>query len=154
VAQAQGLPASFVGAGQGIAQAIADLGVDTTGVVVIDASGLSPASKIPPAVLTDLLVKVGAPDTDQLGAVLRGLAIGGLQGTLAHRLGQPPTAGNVRAKTGTLSGVTTLAGTVQTAGGRQLVFAAMADSVQEVGYDTARTAIDRFVTELAALPAP
>ena len=154
VARAQGLPVSFAGAGQGILQAITNLGVDTTGVSLADASGLSPASKIPPATLTELLVKVAGPEAGELGAVSRGLAVGGLDGTLIHRLSEVPSAGNVRAKTGTLTGVTSLAGLVQTDGGRQLIFAAMADQTQEVGYDTARSAIDQFVHNLATLPAP
>jgi len=154
VARAQGLPVTFAGAGQGIIQAIGDLGVDTTGVSLADASGLSPASKIPPATLTELLTKVAGPEAGELAVVSRGLAVAGLNGTLTHRLSEAPSAGNVRAKTGTLTGVTSLAGLVQTTAGRQLVFAAMADQVQEVGYDTTRSAIDRFVQDLAALPAP
>jgi D-alanyl-D-alanine carboxypeptidase/D-alanyl-D-alanine-endopeptidase (penicillin-binding protein 4) len=57
----------------------------------------------------------------------------------------------VRAKTGTLTGVTSLAGLVQTAGGRELVFAVIVNPDPAVGTWGARAAMDRFVQGLAAL---
>jgi D-alanyl-D-alanine carboxypeptidase/D-alanyl-D-alanine-endopeptidase (penicillin-binding protein 4) len=53
----------------------------------------------------------------------------------------------VRAKTGTLIGVSSLAGTVVDADGRLLVFAAMADDVRSTG--AARLALDKLATRLA-----
>lgn len=50
----------------------------------------------------------------------------------------------MRAKTGTLNGVTTLAGVTRTANGRLLTFAFMADRVP--AHDPAVAAIDRLAT--------
>ncbi|MCL1898759.1 MAG: D-alanyl-D-alanine carboxypeptidase/D-alanyl-D-alanine-endopeptidase [Micrococcales bacterium] len=151
-AKAQGLEASFAGAGQAIEQAAEELGVDTANLHLADASGLSRGSGIPPSALTQLLVTAAtAADATDLRALTRGLAVGGLQGTLENRFVEGGTAGLVWAKTGTLTGVTSLAGYLQTASGRELAFAVMADQTGEVGYFTARDAIDQFVTALVLL---
>lgn len=56
----------------------------------------------------------------------------------------------MRAKTGTLTGVVTLAGVVQDRTGRQLVFAIMAGQVPPGGTEPAESAIDVVVSRLAA----
>ena len=68
----------------------------------------------------------------------------GLGGTLASRYlsgSQREGAGLVRAKTGTLTGVSSLAGTVVDADGRLLVFAILADAVPAGGTDEARVCL-------------
>ncbi|MDQ2755768.1 MAG: D-alanyl-D-alanine carboxypeptidase, partial [Actinomycetota bacterium] len=58
--------------------------------------------------------------------------------------------GVVRAKTGTLTGVSGLAGTVTTADGRVLVFVLVANDVPSAsGTSGARAALDGFATVLA-----
>jgi D-alanyl-D-alanine carboxypeptidase/D-alanyl-D-alanine-endopeptidase (penicillin-binding protein 4) len=148
-ALAAGQPATFEGAGQAIIQTVAGLGVDTPGLVLMDASGLSHASKIAPATLTQLLALAAGPDRPDLAVIARGLPVGGLEGTLLKRFTTQPAAGNVRAKTGTLTGVNSLAGYVQTAEGRELAFAILADDSAGIDAEQVRATIDAAVTELA-----
>jgi serine-type D-Ala-D-Ala carboxypeptidase/endopeptidase (penicillin-binding protein 4) len=80
------------------------------------------------------------------GAV--GLPVAGLSGTLDDRFLSSPGRGFVRAKTGSLPGVTSLAGTVVTAQDRQLVFVVLADALPEGGSYGARLLIDAFAGSL------
>jgi D-alanyl-D-alanine carboxypeptidase/D-alanyl-D-alanine-endopeptidase (penicillin-binding protein 4) len=79
--------------------------------------------------------------------------VAAFSGTLADRFGGAtpgPGAGLVRAKTGTLMGVTSLAGVVADADGRLLVFAFLADAVPATGMGRARVVLDRIGATLAA----
>ena len=73
--------------------------------------------------------------------------------TLAGRFRSPsanPADGTLRAKTGTLPGINSLAGYVTDASGRLLGFAVLADHVA-AGILPAEAALDRVGTALAAL---
>jgi D-alanyl-D-alanine carboxypeptidase/D-alanyl-D-alanine-endopeptidase (penicillin-binding protein 4) len=79
--------------------------------------------------------------------------VAGWSGTLKDRFRTPAEgsragAGVVRAKTGTLNRVNTVAGIVQTAEGRLLAFAVLADQVPSPTLD-AQTALDRLAARLA-----
>lgn len=152
VAAERGLPASFEGATRAVVAEVAAQGVDVTGVDVRDCSGLDAASTIPARVLTDLVVAAAAPGSPALLPVVVDLPVGGWQGTLDERFLTGAPRGLVRAKTGSLPGVTSLAGTVQTQEGRLLAFAVLADATGASGQDRPRAAIDAFVTQLATTP--
>ena len=77
------------------------------------------------------------------------MPVAGLTGTLAERYTTTSARGLVRAKTGSLPGVTSLAGTVVDADGRQLLFAVLADQTPAGGQPAPRAAIDGFVARLA-----
>ncbi|MFE0458683.1 D-alanyl-D-alanine carboxypeptidase/D-alanyl-D-alanine-endopeptidase [Kitasatospora sp. NPDC058965] len=142
--------ASYEGAGAAVSQTVGSLGVPLAGVSLNDASGLNPHNAIPPVVLADLLALAASPDHPQLRPVLTGLPIAGLTGTLDKRFSAPQGsadgAGVVRAKTGTLSGINTLAGTVVDADGRLLIFAVMTKG----GAGDTRAAVDRIVSKLVS----
>ncbi|WP_309147330.1 D-alanyl-D-alanine carboxypeptidase/D-alanyl-D-alanine endopeptidase, partial [Modestobacter versicolor] len=131
VALARGLPASFDGAAAGVTAALAEAGLDTAGLALFDASGLSQGDRAPAGLLVDVLQ--GAADGSLPGGdgLLSGLPIAGFTGTLTERAVEAGKAGpgTVRAKTGTLLGVNALAGTVVTTDGRLLAFAFVADAV-------------------------
>jgi D-alanyl-D-alanine carboxypeptidase/D-alanyl-D-alanine-endopeptidase (penicillin-binding protein 4) len=57
----------------------------------------------------------------------------------------------VRAKTGSLPGVTALSGTVITANNRLLLFTILADQTPGPGQWGARAAMDNFINQLAQL---
>ncbi|GLW54447.1 D-alanyl-D-alanine carboxypeptidase/D-alanyl-D-alanine endopeptidase [Kitasatospora phosalacinea] len=72
-------------------------------------------------------------------------------GTLAARMRGTAAAGNVHAKTGSMSGVNTLAGYVTSPEGRRLVFAVL---VNDFAGASPRPVVDQIAVRLAAGPAP
>jgi D-alanyl-D-alanine carboxypeptidase/D-alanyl-D-alanine-endopeptidase (penicillin-binding protein 4) len=150
VAVDAGLPGSFDGATQAVLAQARALGVDTTGARLSDCSGLADGSGLPADLLLDLLGLVTDPTHPELRGVAVGMPIAGYSGTLADRFTRSAAAGLVRAKTGSLAGVTSLAGTVLDADGRALLFAVVADQTPPGGQVAPRTAIDAFVTRLTA----
>ena len=116
-----------------------------------DGSGLSTHNRISPAALAKVLSIAAARGHDDYRAVLTGLPIGGFSGTLANRYRSgsvAEAAGDVRAKTGTLNGVSTLAGIAYDADGRLLVYAFMASRFRS-GLPAAEAALDRLAATVA-----
>jgi D-alanyl-D-alanine carboxypeptidase/D-alanyl-D-alanine-endopeptidase (penicillin-binding protein 4) len=154
-AHAAGGAASFTGAAAHNLRVAATLGVPITGARLYDGSGLARADLIPPQTLTALLVKAGGPDGSarpELRLLFDGLPVAGFSGTLVHRFTSRLTAagaGVVRAKTGTLKGVNTLAGVAVDADGRLLAFAFMADH-RTAKLGSAADLVDRAASVVAA----
>ncbi len=135
VALAAGEPASFSGAAAAVVAELRRLGV-TSGVSLVDGSGLSPDDAIAPDTLVKILeLAVARP---QLRALLAGLPVAGFSGTLSagesvfSSIGGA-ALGSVRAKTGNLGTVAALAGVVSDRSGSALVFALMADQIPSEG---------------------
>ncbi len=154
VARRAGAPASFEGATSSVTRILAAHGIDTSGVTLSDASGLSTNDRIPASVLAAVLTPAAAPlgadpRTPGLRPILDGLPIASGTGTLADRYtaGTPNGAarGYVRAKTGTLTGTNALAGVVPDDDGRLLVFAFMSNGPDPVG---ARPRLDGLAAAL------
>ncbi|WP_410593338.1 D-alanyl-D-alanine carboxypeptidase/D-alanyl-D-alanine-endopeptidase [Amycolatopsis sp. lyj-23] len=154
VALANGEEASYAGGTRATIKVLKDHGFDVSGVTLSDGSGISSQNRIPARLLTQLLAAAAAPDgknpnTAKLRPVLAGLPVAGGSGTLADKRFDTTASqagrGWVRAKTGTLTGVNTLAGLVLDQDGRVLVFAFMSN-----GSDTepGRDAIDALATSL------
>ncbi|WP_267244176.1 D-alanyl-D-alanine carboxypeptidase/D-alanyl-D-alanine-endopeptidase [Streptomyces sp. PR69] len=152
-ALAAGERASFAGAERAVTAQLAALGIDVKGARFADGSGLSRRDRASAGLLTALLARAAEPGRPELRPVLTGLPVAGFSGTLEDRYagGPPATAagtGLVRAKTGTLTGVDTLAGAVATPDGRLLAFAFMTgDSPSPY---TTRPALDRLAAALAS----
>lgn len=151
VAVADGRPGDFEnGAAATLAQ-LAALGVDVTGVTMVDGSGLSEGNRVPPLTLARLVALAAEPASPAAVTVAAGMPVAGLQGTLADRFdAQDPAAGVLRAKTGTLLTVVALAGTVLDADGRLLALAVVADELGVGGVGAARSAVDDWTARLAA----
>ncbi|GAA1998919.1 D-alanyl-D-alanine carboxypeptidase/D-alanyl-D-alanine endopeptidase [Catenulispora subtropica] len=152
VAIAGGKPATFDGGVAAVRDELTKLGVDLGGLQTVDGSGLSREDRISPAFLVRVLSSAAADDHPDLRAALTGLPVAGFTGTLAEdgRYTSPQSsagAGLVRAKTGSLTGVVTLAGLVRDNDGQLLVFALMADQAGDTA--AARAAVDRMATTLA-----
>jgi serine-type D-Ala-D-Ala carboxypeptidase/endopeptidase (penicillin-binding protein 4) len=146
---------TFAGAAQQVLAALSQAGFDTTGTVMVDGSGLSTQDRVPPRLLGALLAAAAAPadgprDTEFLRPVLSGLPVAGGDGTLDDRYAPAGSAsagrGVVRAKTGTLTGVNSLAGVVTDADGRLLVFALMSNGDNAA---TVRPRMDTFAATLS-----
>lgn len=135
-----GRPASFAGGVATVKSALTAAGVPTDGLVLTDGSGLSRKNRISPRTLAEA---VAASSTPRLGPVLSGLPVGGFSGTLDDRYTRAGDArGLVRAKTGTLTGVHSLAGIATLPGGRPVAFAVMADDTKDVNPFVTQAALD------------
>lgn len=153
VAAEQGVATGFAEVTRWILQQAAASGVSVAGVTLADASGLSRGTRIPAAAIGDLLAKAARSEDADLREMVARLPVAGLSGTLHDRYQLPatrPAAGLVRAKTGTLTGAGSLAGTVVDAEGRLVVFVVQADQVPATGTSRARVALDRVTAALAA----
>jgi D-alanyl-D-alanine carboxypeptidase/D-alanyl-D-alanine-endopeptidase (penicillin-binding protein 4) len=95
---------------------------------MLDGSGLSHSDHTTPKQVVELLIKL-APTP--LGTILReDLAIAGHTGTLSERMRHTPASGRCQAKTGTLIGVSNLAGYCESEGGDILAFAFFTDGIE------------------------
>lgn len=126
VFRAVGRAATGVGSTEASAEAVrrslADLGVDTAGVILLDGSGLSAGNRVTPGTLVGLLERMAAdPSWESYWATLpeagRPRELGRMYRTAAAR--------NLRAKTGTIEKVSALSGIVRAADGERLAFSIM-----------------------------
>jgi D-alanyl-D-alanine carboxypeptidase/D-alanyl-D-alanine-endopeptidase (penicillin-binding protein 4) len=143
----KGLGARFGGAGTTAAGAkvvretIAELGLHPQ---LVDGSGLSEADKTSPYEVVTLLNEIAHTE---LGTILRGdLAVAGHTGTLAERMRGSAAEGRCQAKTGTLTGVSNLAGYCAAADGDELAFAFFNDGIST---EAAHTLQDNMAITLA-----
>ncbi|HVW44829.1 MAG TPA: D-alanyl-D-alanine carboxypeptidase/D-alanyl-D-alanine-endopeptidase [Amycolatopsis sp.] len=151
---ATGQPPSFAGGAQATLSVLSQNGFDVSGVSLNDGSGLSTLNKVPARLLAQLISVAAAPEgkdprTAKLRPLLEGLPVAGGSGTLADRYGDASSSagkGWIRAKTGTLSGVNTLAGVVLDKDGRVLVFALMSNNNGDI--NATRAALDAVAAKL------
>ncbi len=121
--------------------------IDLTGVTILDGSGLSRSNQASAKSLVSALSYANSSE----GAAwsnLSGLPVAGISGTLVDRydVGEPGR-GTVRAKTGTLSKVVALSGTLVDASGEVLIFTFIANEVPS-GTKQGEAALDEVVKAL------
>jgi D-alanyl-D-alanine carboxypeptidase/D-alanyl-D-alanine-endopeptidase (penicillin-binding protein 4) len=142
-------PPSFTGAAAAVTLEVAKIGV-ASGVQLVDASGLSELDRITPRSLVALLRAVVSGKYPALGNIVTAMPVAAWDGTLATRfeVGRSKSgAGRVRAKTGTIAHVVTLAGIIRDASGRLLLFAFMARGAPDV--DAGEKSLDAAAAVLA-----
>jgi serine-type D-Ala-D-Ala carboxypeptidase/endopeptidase (penicillin-binding protein 4) len=128
--------AEFKGSGtneaglQVVKEFLVDAGIDSEKVKMNDGCGLSRENLVTPRFQTSLLQFLSQRYYFDL--FRNTLAISGTDGTLRNRLSALDVRGSIHAKTGTLNGVTTLAGYITTKSGRNLVFSIFANRVNAV----------------------
>lgn len=114
-----------------------------------DGSGLSRGNRVAPTTVVRLLDQMAARDE---GPPLRAsLALAANTGTLASRMRGTAAAGRCRAKTGTLSNVSALAGWCTTIGKRSVAFAILMNNVNVA---SARRYQDRVAAAIAGWTDP
>ena len=124
---------------------LSERGILTDGDRLVDGSGLSRANRLSAASLARLIAAADA-DPEWGAPLIRSLARGG-EGTLVRRFRSGPATKRVRAKTGYLDGVSTMAGRVVGRRGQRYAFALLMSSADIGG---ARAVQDRVVTLLAS----
>ena len=122
-------------------------GVDPRSVVVADGSGLSRDNRLTAAGIVGLLRGMHRhPDAGTRDAFVRSLPLGGFTGTLGRRYGSGDARGNVRAKTGYISGVRTLSGYITNSRGHTLAFSILCN-----GYSTRTRTVSRAQDQIVEL---
>ncbi len=153
-ALAQGRDGGFAGNAAFVQDTLAGLGYDVSGTNLVDTSGLAGEQTTTVALISQVIGDGLSGKLPGLADVLGRLPVAGLDGTLYDRFRTGPSvtaAGLARAKTGTLTGISSLAGTTVDAAGQQLAFVIVADRVPAAtGTLEARAALDRFVVALTS----
>ena len=131
--------------------ALAELGIDSSKMIVKDASGLSKENRVTANLVGQLLVKIKTDE--RFEPLINGFPISGISGTLRNRFTEtaPDAVGLVKAKTGTLSNTTNLAGYVES-GDREYAFVIISDRHVKT-YSVAnriRDLVDRILGKIAA----
>ncbi|MCG7525807.1 D-alanyl-D-alanine carboxypeptidase/D-alanyl-D-alanine-endopeptidase [Streptomyces sp. OfavH-34-F] len=146
---AAGQPADFDGGRRAVTARLKKLGLPLKGVNIADGSGLDREDKVTAALLAGLLARAADPGHPELRPVLTGLPVAGFTGTLSRRYTtEDGGTGFIRAKTGTLTGVNSLAGTVVDTRGRLLAFAFLASGTTAPA--EAQKALDELATALGS----
>ncbi len=140
---------SFAGGAAAVRQTLSGLGIDLEGAKIYDGSGLSRHDRVDAGTLVDVLQLASASDRPELRSVVTGLPVAAYDGSLAYRFDHSPGRGWIRAKTGTLTGTSALAGLVTDAHGQLLVFAFVSNHIPPSATDDARDALDHLATRLA-----
>ena len=130
---------------------LAELGIESSKMIVKDASGLSKENRVSAHQVGQLLVKIRTDE--RFIPLINGFPVSGISGTLRNRFTEtaPGAVGLVKAKTGTLSNTTNLAGYVES-GDREYAFVIISDRHVKT-YSVAnriRDLVDRILGRIAA----
>ena len=148
-----GYPLNRTGLNEMINAKINGIGVDTTGMKLVDGSGLGGENRVSAKTVSQLLLKIKTEP--KLKVIYDSLPISGESGTLIGRYHStaPQAVGLVRAKTGSTRHTVSLAG-FATSGEKEYVFVVIADGVGRTRrlQDAARSAIDRMLGTITKPP--
>jgi D-alanyl-D-alanine carboxypeptidase/D-alanyl-D-alanine-endopeptidase (penicillin-binding protein 4) len=148
-----GYPLTRTGFNQMAKDKLTSIGVDVTGMKLVDGSGLGGENRVSAITVSQLLLKIKTEP--KLRVIYESLPISGESGTLIGRYHStaPQAVGLVRAKTGSTRHTVSLAG-FATSGEKEYVFVVIADGVGKTRrlQDAARSAIDRMLGTITKPP--
>jgi serine-type D-Ala-D-Ala carboxypeptidase/endopeptidase (penicillin-binding protein 4) len=142
-------PATWVDGKAAVAAFVGKLGMLPGSYRADNGSGLYSASEVSARQLV-VLLKAAYRDFRIGPDLVASLPVGGVDGTLAHRWSKSAAKGRVRAKTGTLDRVVSIAGYLGVEGAHQLAFAIVANDIPQGQRAAARALADDMVDALLA----
>ncbi|MBM4182701.1 MAG: D-alanyl-D-alanine carboxypeptidase/D-alanyl-D-alanine-endopeptidase [Gemmatimonadetes bacterium] len=119
--------ASPESASAAVRNALGELGVDMSGVIQLDGSGLSSGSRVSASTFVDVVASMF--ESPVWPEYWGSLPQAGTRREMSRMLGTP-AAGNLRAKTGTIDGVSALTGMVRSRTGERLAFSMMVNGTR------------------------
>ncbi|GIK60187.1 MAG: peptidase S13 [Ignavibacteriaceae bacterium] len=134
---------------QAILNFIEDNSIYSTGTKLVDGSGISRFDQVTAGAIVGLLEKVYF-NIDQYDDFFNSLSIAGVDGTLHRRMISTLAENNFRGKTGTLNGVSSLAGYIRTSNDDDLIVCIMFE-FKEGGANKHKNIQDKIVEYLAEL---
>ena len=132
---------------EGLRKRLDAWGISNAGYQLVDGSGLSRRDAISADAVLSLLERMADPSAKS--PFVTGLPIAGVDGSLSTRMKGTPAENNVRAKTGTMSNIRTLAGYVTTRDGEHLAFVVLINNFEGTGAN-ANDALDAVAVRLAS----
>src|SRR5690625_2375700 len=131
-------------------ESIAKFGVETETILLRDGSGMSHKNMIPANELTQLLYQIQQEDWYPIFE--KTLPVAGeedrsIGGTLRHRMTDRGLNGNVKAKTGNLTGVSTLSGYVTTKNREKVIFSILINNYLGEGITSIEDALVQLLVE-------
>lgn len=123
-AEMVGGPGSWESGTQVIANFLSEIGVTKEAYRLGNGSGLNDVNRVTPELVTEVLVHM-YQRFDVRPEFVASLAVAGASGTIGRRFSNTPAVSRLRAKTGSLTGVSTLSGYVVTRDERVLAFSVM-----------------------------
>ncbi len=121
-------PARFETGIRFMKRTLQSMGVDTTNMVLADGSGVSRYNLLSPETIVSVLNAMYR-DSVLFPLYYSSLPVAGKDGTLTNRMATGPATNNLRAKTGTVSGVSAFSGYVRSADGEMLGFSIMMQGI-------------------------
>lgn len=131
-----------------VKEILTNLGVEPSGYFLADGSGLSRQNLVSPEAIAQTLQLI--MPTPQGELYRNSLSLAGINGTLRRRFRDTPVQGNLWGKTGTLTGVTTLAGYLYAPNYQPMVISIMVNQSQQQA-TIHRQAIDEIMLLLTDL---
>jgi D-alanyl-D-alanine carboxypeptidase/D-alanyl-D-alanine-endopeptidase (penicillin-binding protein 4) len=123
-AEEYGIPGTTQHGISTVKRILREFGIDSTKFLMVDGSGVSHYDLLTPEIYIKLLTGM-YHEKNLFDLYYASLPIAGVDGTLSDRMSGTPAQNNVHAKTGSISGVSTLSGYVHTADNELLAFSIM-----------------------------